>query len=658
MSQHPAPGTPAAGYRTPPAHGGAYAQSRGYAQNPQAQGNMQAQGAGPASPAQPPLGQVSQAQPPSPEAILEGLDAEQRRVATELDQPMRVLAGAGTGKTRAITHRIAYGIAIGRYVPNRVMALTFTTRAAEEMKVRLRALGAVGVQARTFHSAALRQLRYFWPHAVGGSFPDIIKHKSPLITEAARRLQLPTDRAILRDIAAVIEWAKVSMLTPEMLMENMPVHMLPSAINPRTMVQLYAMYEQLKDEKNMIDFEDILLLTIGIIEDNPELAATIRNQYRHFLVDEYQDVSPLQQRLLDAWLGGRKDICVVGDASQTIYSFTGATSRHLLAFPKKYPGSVTVRLIRDYRSHTEVVELANQLLAARKPRPDSTRYSWAPPLELRSQRGPGVAAEFFSYADDDQEAQGIAEDIADLVAKDGVAPSEIAVLYRTNSQSAAIESALSRANIPYQMRGAEQFFERGEVKQAIQALKGTIAGSDGTENVAEVVRDTLKPLGYSHTAPENNGAVRARWESLAALVTMTDSLIEDRAEEQRAARRDGMPIPANLTLYELVATLAHRQNNQDAPIMEGVTLASIHAAKGLEWDAVFLCGLNEGLLPITFAKTSDEIDEERRLLYVGITRARKYLTFSWSLSRTHGGRGHRKRSRFLDDIHPEGKTRN
>ena len=286
----------------------------------------------------------------SAEDILTGLDADQRRVVTELDGPMRVLAGAGTGKTRAITHRIAYGIAIGRYVPQRVMALTFTTRAAEEMRLRLRSLGAAGVQTRTFHSAALRQLRYFWPQAVGGTFPQIVGHKAPLLTEAANRLRITTDRALLRDIAAEIEWAKVSMLTPDTLAARLRERALPAELTAQNMVRLFRAYEELKDERNVIDFEDILLLTVGIIEEDEALAATIRQQYRHFVVDEYQDVSPLQQRLLDAWLGERTDICVVGDASQTIYSFTGATSRHLLEFPRRYRGAQTVNLVRDYLS--------------------------------------------------------------------------------------------------------------------------------------------------------------------------------------------------------------------------------------------------------------------------------------------------------------------
>lgn len=593
--------------------------------------------------------------PPNPEAILEGLDPEQRRVATELTGPMCVMAGAGTGKTRAITHRIAYGIAINRYNPQAVLALTFTTRAAEEMKVRLRQLGAAGVVARTFHSAALSQLRYFWPQAIGGALPEIMKNKSQFIIEAARRLGLATDRAVVRDVASEIEWAKVSMLTADTLMSHLADRELPSDLSPVDLVRLLRTYEELKDERNVIDFEDILLLTVAIIEENPDIAAQIHQQYRHFVVDEYQDVSPLQQRLLEAWLGRRDDICVVGDASQTIYSFAGATSRHLLEFRTRFEGATLVKLVRDYRSTPQVVDLANRLLATRKAQPDSTKFSWAPPLQLVSQRPAGAAPEWFEYADDEQEALGVAEDIKELIDRGGVAPADIAVLYRTNSQSAAIEQALTDAGISYQLRGAEQFFDRAEVRAALSMLQGAAKGAEASDSVPQLVRDNLKNLGWSAQAPQRSGQERARWESLETLVSLADRLVAEREDAREQARANGAgELPPALTLYELVAVLIQRSQHRDAPSLNGVTLASLHSAKGLEWEAVFLVGLSEGLMPISFAQTADEIDEERRLFYVGITRARSHLTLTWSRSRTPGGRASRRRSRFIDDVAPRG----
>ena len=284
------------------------------------------------------------------ERILAGLDPEQREVATTLRGPVCVLAGAGTGKTRAITHRIAYGIATGVYTPQKVLALTFTARAANEMRNRLRELGAAGVQTRTFHAAALRQLQYFWPQAVGGPLPGLVEHKARLITEAAQNMRLSTDRAAVRDLAAEIEWAKVSMLTPDTYPTRAAGREMPLNYDVRTVQRLYQSYEELKTDRHLIDFEDVLLLTVAVLEEDERVAATVREQYRHFVVDEYQDVSPLQQRLLDAWLGGRDDVCVVGDASQTIYSFTGATSRHLLEFPARLPQARVIELVRDYRS--------------------------------------------------------------------------------------------------------------------------------------------------------------------------------------------------------------------------------------------------------------------------------------------------------------------
>ena len=294
-----------------------------------------------------------------------------------------------------------------------------------------------------------------------------------------------------------------------------------------------------------------------------------------------------------------------------------------------------------------------------KPTPSGTatapglhRIFLGTPAQTRFPARTGSRSQWFGYTDDEREAEGIAEQIQDLLEKDGVPPSEIAVLFRTNGQSGLLEAALADRGIPYQLRGAEQFFDRPEIKQAMLALRASAKSTDGSENVPRYVREVLEPLGYTEKAPQSAGAVRQKWESLAAIVSMVDHLEDTRIEDIAQAEAAGAPVPHRLTVHDVVATLAHRLATQDAPVMEGVTLASLHSAKGLEWDAVFLCGLNEGLMPITFAQTSDEIDEERRLLYVGITRARKYLWFTWSDSRTAGGRGKRRRSRFLDDIDP------
>ena len=328
---------------------------------------------------------------------------------------MCVLAGAGTGKTRAITHRIAYGVHSGVYSPQRLLAVTFTARAAAEMRSRLRDLGVGNVQARTFHAAALRQLQFFWPQAVGGVLPNLLDHKAQMIAEAARRLRLSTDRASIRDLASEIEWAKVSMLTPANYLEKAQGRGTPGGFDLTAVARVFQSYEDVKTDRNVIDFEDVLLITVGILQEDPKVAATVREQYRHFVVDEYQDVSPLQQRLLELWLGGRDELCVVGDASQTIYSFTGASPKHLLGFKAQYPEATVVKLIRDYRSTPQVVKLANELLGGRRSGGPAADAAWATPLQLVAQRPPGPVPQFTECSDDEAEAATVAVKVRELL---------------------------------------------------------------------------------------------------------------------------------------------------------------------------------------------------------------------------------------------------
>ncbi|MFI0939538.1 ATP-dependent DNA helicase UvrD2 [Streptomyces sp. NPDC021020] len=572
--------------------------------------------------------------PESADAVLDGLDPEQRAVATALRGPVCVLAGAGTGKTRAITHRIAYGVRAGILQPASVLAVTFTARAAGEMRGRLRQLGAGGVQARTFHSAALRQLQYFWPRAIGGEMPRLLERKVQLVAEAGARSRIRLDRNELRDVTSEIEWCKVTQTVPEDYPAVAAKTGRDVPRDPAEVARIYSTYEQLKRDRGMIDFEDVLLLTVGVLQDRPDVADTVRSQYQHFVVDEYQDVSPLQQRLLDLWLGGRETLCVVGDASQTIYSFTGATPDHLLGFRSRYPDATVVKLVRDYRSTPQVVALANGLLGQARGQAAAHR------LELVSQREAGPEPSYTEYTDEPAEAAGAAKRIRELM-DSGVRASEIAVLFRINAQSEVYEQALADAGVPYQLRGAERFFERPEVREAGMLLRGAARASADPEEtaagVADQVRAVLSSRGWASEPPAGSGAVRDRWESLAALVR----LAEDFATARPAA-----------TLADFVAELDERAGVQHAPTVEGVTLASLHAAKGLEWDAVFVVGLTEGTLPITYAKTDEQVEEERRLLYVGVTRAREHLSLSWALSRSPGGRGTRKPSRFLDGLRP------
>lgn len=580
--------------------------------------------------------------PDSGEALLAGLDPEQRAVATALQGPVCVLAGAGTGKTRAITHRIAYAVARGVFPPNQVLAVTFTARAAGEMRGRLRMLGAGAVQARTFHAAALRQLQYFWPHTVGGPPPQLIDTKLPLVAEAVAACRMRADRTELRDLASEIEWAKATQTTPD----DYPVAAAKAGrLPPRDPAEtgrIYAAYEAAKRERGMIDFEDVLLLTIGVLETRPDIADRVRDQYRHFVVDEYQDVNPLQQRLLDCWLGRRDSLCVVGDASQTIYSFTGATPEYLLGFPDRYPDATLVRLVRDYRSTPQVVSLANALLSEAPTDTLAQRRTARARVELVAQRPPGPAVEYEEYADETAEAEGVARWVRQLIGA-GTRAAEIAVLFRINAQSEAYEQAFADAGVPYVVRGVERFFERPEVRQAVMLLRGAARAGTASETAtgdAEplpgAVRAVLSSTGtWTSTPPTGSGRTREAWESLAALAALSDEYAAGHPEAD---------------LGEFVRELEARAAVQHAPVVDGVTLSSLHSAKGLEWDAVLLVGLTEGLLPISYAETPDQVEEERRLLYVGVTRARERLRLSWALARSPGGRASRRPSRFLDAL--------
>ncbi|GAA2992792.1 ATP-dependent DNA helicase UvrD2 [Actinokineospora diospyrosa] len=562
--------------------------------------------------------------------LIAGLDPEQLAAVRAPRGPVCVLAGAGTGKTRTIVSRIAHLIGAGHVTAGQVLAVTFTARAAGEMRTRLRAMGISGAQARTFHSAALRQLRYFWPRVVGDAPWELLETKLRLVGQAAHRAGTGTEREALRDLASEIEWAKASLVAPEDYPAAAARARRDTPAAPELVAKVYAGYESLKNAAKVLDFDDLLLHTAAALEENSEVADEFRDRYRCFVVDEYQDVTPLQQRVLDAWLGRRDDLTVVGDANQTIYSFAGASPRPLLDFTRRFPEAAVVRLERDYRSTPEVVSLANRVISAARDRPAGSR------LRLVGQRPAGPEPRFAEYDDEPAEASAVAARVKELVDA-GTPLSEIAVLYRINAQSEVYEQALTELEIPYLVRGGERFFARQEIRQAMAALR-TAAGRPPEGELPAVVRQVLAPIGLTDEPPAG-GSARERWGSLLALVEL--------AEELAAALPD-----ADLSRY--VSELDQRAQAQHPPTVEGVTLASLHAAKGLEWDAVFLVGLTDGTMPIQHADGDDAaIEEERRLLYVGVTRAREHLALSWALARTEGGKRYRRRSRFLYGLIPD-----
>lgn len=543
-----------------------------------------------------------------PAEILAALDEEQRAVALATRGPVCVIAGAGTGKTRAITHRIAYASAIGTMDPQKVLALTFTARAAGEMRARLRSLGVPTVAARTVHSAALKQLLFFWPTVFGGRTPDLMTSKSGFITEAIRRADLSNslsvnNRELMRDIASEIEWAKVSQVAPEDYLDEISKRLTKPRVNPEQVVQLYMAYESIKKQELAIDFEDVLLLCAAMMEEERDVRERVQDQYRYFTVDEYQDISPVQQRLINAWLGTRSDICVVGDPAQTIYSFAGATPVFLNTFTQRFPEAEVIRLTTGYRSTPEITFAANSLLR-----------SASMGQELTAFNSHGSKPLVQGYKDESAEIAGLLSDISQLLTT-GTQPQEIAVLARTNSQLSSVEREMNRLGIPYQVRNTERFFDRVDVRQFLkQVRQASVIPSDDSSWI-----DELRTLAQPFLAGESI-------DGIAALLHLGRELDSDPQFE-----------PKSLRGYLREVEDRVQQNNP--PTMPVITLATLHAAKGLEWERVFLIGASEGILPLissqstqnpaSSAPTEALINEERRLFYVGMTRAKADLHISY-----------------------------
>ena len=451
-------------------------------------------------------------------SLLQDLDDAQKAVVETLEGPVVIYAGAGSGKTRALTYRIANGVLNKLFDPTKVLALSFTTRAADEMALRLASLGIRNVATRTFHSAALRQLKYFWPIAIGGTMPIIIENKYKVLDTALKNKKLK-----IREVISEIEFAKTNRMDPE-------------SLSNLDFADAYQDYINFTDKNNLIDFEDVLMLLVAIFEDRPDLLSEVQQTFEFFSVDEYQDVNPLQQNLLDLWLGANENICVVGDIAQTIYSFAGAKAKYLEEFPHKYPNAAIFRLNRNYRSSFEIVDFANSLLA-QMPSSKSSVGSLFPT------RAKNEVVKIKSLSNDFEEAKMITQEISQLL-ENGVEPKNIAVLSRVNAQLELLASQLESENIEFYMQTNERYS----------------------------LKSRLEPK---------------------------------------------------------------------------ITLASIHATKGLEWDHVFVLGVSDGYLPFIQAETQDEINEELRLLYVATTRAKENLYLSWAKSRDSDS-GERIISRFLN----------
>ena len=556
--------------------------------------------------------------PDGPNRLLEGLNETQQSAVTITSGPLAIIAGAGSGKTRVISHRAAYGIETGVVHADRILLVTFTDKAATEMVERMALLGHRGVMARTFHAAALAQLRHFWPSRHDGApLPEIVESKSSILFPLASHLPGHYRFTPLKDLADAIEWAKVRRIRPDRWVAEGGDR---APIPPDLFARLFADYERAKRRAGRIDFEDMLVDTVELLEADEEAARLVRARKTWLSVDEYQDTNPLAERLLELWLGDSVDLAVVGDPDQTIYTFTGATPEFLLGFEARHPGAQTVALVDNYRSTPQILELANRLIAP------------GPRGALRATRPPGPAPTIRRFADGDAERRGVVDDIRERL-RAGTEPGEIAVLVRINAQLLDLEQALTRAGIAFRVRGP-RFFDRGEVRQARQLLRRARPSATGPALVEAVRALFVERLGLGADVEAGGAEAQERDASLELLI----GIVADRVEGEPA-----------LTVGSVLAELDRRDAEEAAGSAAGVNLLTYHRAKGLEWDAVFLPALEEGLLPVRQAKTEDAISEERRLLYVGITRARQHLALSWAQRRIgpNGKDARRERSRFL-----------
>jgi DNA helicase-2/ATP-dependent DNA helicase PcrA len=573
-----------------------------------------------------------------PKFLTHDLNPAQREAVSVTAGPLCILAGAGTGKTRVISRRVAYAIATGAVHPGHVLVVTFTDKAANEMRERLAALGFPGVQAQTFHAAAFRQLRYFWSRLSDSRLPEVLDSKAPLLGPIQRSLPGGYKFTAVKDLADELEWAKARRLDPSSYQATVEAMGRTPPIPGDLFAGVFRRYERAKERAGRIDFEDMLVRMLEGFERRQDVAEEFRGQYRWFSVDEYQDTNPLQQALLEAWLGERRDLAVVGDEDQTIYTFTGATSEYLTGFVRRFPEARLVRLEENYRSSPEVLALANRLLAATPGRgPGGGK-------RLVATRPPGPEPTVVAFENAEREVRAVVAEVGRL-ARAGVDLDEVAVLHRTNAQIPPFEEALAAAGIRYQVRG-ELFFRRTEVLRAIGVLRSRTARAAGGGLVDALEAIWFERFGFRRDEEPDGEEARQRHASLVTLLGI-------------AERLDGSQADAVTGMALFLEEVGRRAAQEAEGTGGGVNLLTYHRAKGLEFDAVLLPAIEEGVLPIRQASTPAEVAEERRLLYVGLTRARVHLWLSWAARRAgpSGREQPRKPSRFLDDLVPPGAGR-
>jgi DNA helicase-2/ATP-dependent DNA helicase PcrA len=523
------------------------------------------------------------------------LNPEQRRAVVTEASPLCILAGAGSGKTRVLTRRIAHRVATGAAESDRVLALTFTRKAAGELNARLRALGVPGrPTAGTFHAVAYAQLRRRWADRDERE-PALLDRKGMILGRLMRG-----SKAQPGDVASEIEWAKARMVNPSAYVIEATKAGRDAPLPLDEIADLYRRYEAEKRKGGLVDFDDLLIGLAKAIDDDVSFAAAQRWRFRHVFVDEFQDVNPVQHNLLMAWVGDRTDLCVVGDPNQAIYGWNGADPTFLTGFGRRFPTAEVVRLNENYRSSPQILAAANAVLA--------DGWSRTPPL--RPNRPAGPAPSMQSYPDEAGEAEGVAAAIRRAHDENDEPWSDFAVLVRTNAQTVALERALRANDIPVRVRSDGSFLRQPEIRQALQSLQSARGPFDAA--VASLEQ------GLDSVTPEDRRA------NVETLITLAREFLELDPSGDGAAF-------AGWLLTAL---------RQDASLDAGdaVEVVTFHRAKGLEWPTVFVCGLERGLVPVGRAESTDERAEERRLLYVALTRAERVLHCSWAQTRTFGSR--------------------
>ena len=537
------------------------------------------------------------------ERMLEGLDDAQRDAVLHPAPPLRIIAGAGAGKTRVLTRRIAYQSAIEAIDPRRVLALTFTRKAAGELNSRLRSLGLRdSVAAGTFHGIAYAQLRRYWADN-NRTAPGLLERKASVVARVLPRGL--GDTAVL-DVISEIEWAKARVVSPDAYEAAAHAADRRPSASLSLMAEAYRRYEQEKKERRVVDFDDLLSLCRRALETDTEFGSAQRWLFRHLFVDEFQDVNPAQFTLLKAWLGSSADLCVVGDPRQAIYSWNGADAGYINDFDQHFPGAASVELRNNYRSTPQVMAIAQAVLRGAS--------TLAPTVATRAD---GPLPRVRAFENDIDEARGIARAVRDAHGP-GKRWVDQAVLVCTNGQILVLEDALRKAKIPFRTRGGGllRLPEARSIVRGLERSSQPLAVS--ITDLSERDDDDAPQSSEAPDAPDTRGVivdtiVRLAYEYLSIDPSATGSAFS--------------------TWLQTTTGGDEVDDKTDA-----IDIATFHAAKGLEWPIVHIAGLEQGLVPISYARTPDAQAEEQRLFYVAVTRAEHTVLCSWSKERQFGAR--------------------